>query len=458
MIDEQRIAPLNDRPVRSGAYVLYWMQASQREHYNHALEYGAGQANRLGLPLLCVFGLTDDYPEANARHYAFLLEGLAEVAEDLAGRGVRLAVHKGRPDRVALDMADEAALVVTDCGYTRIQRKWRQNVADGAPCLVVEVESDVVVPADVASDKEEYAAATIRKKLHRQRDRFLRPLRRTPLKRDSLGLDAGGVDVSDPHKLLAELKIDRGAWPVSAFRGGARQAHRLLDAFLRDKLSAYAERRNDPSLDIQSHMSPYLHFGQISPVWIALKARRAGGRCPEAREAYLEELIVRRELSVNFVHQNPRYDEYACLPDWARKTLAGHARDKRPHVYSPEQLEAAETHDEYWNAAMREMRLTGKMHNYMRMYWGKKILEWSESPEQAYRTTLSLNNRWFLDGRDANSFAGVAWCFGKHDRPWTTRPVFGSVRYMNAAGLERKFDMDGYLRKVDAMAGAARRE
>ena len=207
-----------------------------------------------------------------------------------------------------------------------------------------------------------------------------------------------------------------------------------------------------------SLLSPYLHFGQISPVEIALRVRRASAGSARDRAAYLEELIVRRELAVNFVHFNDRYDRYDSLPAWARATLEAHRRDPREHRYSRSQLEAAQTEDRYWNAAMREMRHTGYMHNRMRMYWGKKILEWSPTPEAAYATVLHLNNRYFLDGRDANSYANVAWIFGLHDRPWPERPVFGKVRSMTAGGLERKFDMAGYLYLVERLVAAEGRE
>jgi len=196
-------------------------------------------------------------------------------------------------------------------------------------------------------------------------------------------------------------------------------------------------------------MSPYLHFGQISPVRLAMAVRDAKSGQESDRDGYLEELIVRRELAVNFVYYTQDYDRYTCLPEWARKTLAEHAGDPREHKYSQDVLESAQTHDPYWNAAMREMKQTGFMHNYMRMYWGKKILEWSETPENAFATTLAINNKYFLDGRDPNSYAGVAWVFGKHDRAWFERPIFGKVRYMAASGLERKCDIKAYVEKVD---------
>ncbi|MDF2780746.1 MAG: photolyase FAD-binding protein, partial [Geminicoccaceae bacterium] len=205
-----------------------------------------------------------------------------------------------------------------------------------------------------------------------------------------------------------------------------------------------------------SQLSPYLHFGQISPVEIALRVRAAGSGGERDRASYLEELIVRRELSMNFVEFNASYDRYDALPDWAKATLRAHQDDRREHVYSRRQLEAAGTHDPYWNAAMAEMARTGYMHNTMRMYWAKKILEWSSTPEDAFATTLHLNNTYFLDGRDANSYANVAWSFGLHDRPWPERAVFGKVRYMNARGLERKFDMRSYLAAVDRLVAQER--
>jgi len=202
-------------------------------------------------------------------------------------------------------------------------------------------------------------------------------------------------------------------------------------------------------------MSPYLHFGQISPLYLALQISTGPKSLREAQESYLEELIVRRELAMNFAHYTPRYDSFACLPQWARKSLIQHKNDFREALYTRKQLENAQTHDDYWNAAMREMKATGFMHNYMRMYWGKKILEWCRTPEYAFRTSLYLNNKYFLDGRDANSYAGVGWVFGLHDRAWFERPIFGKVRYMAATGLERKCDIKAYVQKVDHLESKA---
>ncbi len=448
MIQPERIQPLNNSTVRQGEFVLYWMQASQREAYNHALEYAVQQGNERNQPTVVVFGITDRFPEANERHYTFMIEGLRDVQQALQRRGIQFVVQRQSPELTAIQVARNASMVVTDRGYLRIQKAWRQQVAEEVPCLVVQVETDVVVPVEVASDKEAYAASTLRPKIKTHLARFLVPMKREPVKRDSLGLQFDSLDImrGDVHY---QLGVDPSAAPVESFCGGARHANRLLNQFVSRKLRYYHERRNDPGTDYGSHMSPYLHFGQISPLQIALKVSQVRGKPKAAKEAYLEELIVRRELSMNFVHYNPYYDSFEALPDWAKKTLRAHEKDRREYLYSREDLEHARTHDPYWNAAQKEMVSTGKMHNYMRMYWGKKILEWSPTPEEAFRTTLYLNNKYELDGRDPNGFAGVAWCFGKHDRAWPERPIFGKVRYMNETGLRRKFDMGAYLRRVE---------
>ena len=449
MIQPERIQILNDKPVRQGRFVLYWMQQSQRAEFNPALEHAIACANELQQPVVAVFGITSRFPEANQRHYVFMLQGLQEACRALRNRGIRLVVLPRPPAEAALTLAAEASLLITDRGYLRIQRAWRQRIAGEARCRAVQVEGDVVVPVEVASVKEEYGARTIRPRIHRQLGRFLSELEETPVRRDSLGMRMEGLDLDDLDSLVAGLRIDRSVPAVDTFHGGTSEARQRLRTFLNGQLSSYREDSRDPSLNCSSDLSPYLHFGQISPVYAALQVKRARGIRNQNTEAFLEQLIVRRELSMNFVFYNAQYDAYACLPDWARKTLEKHRRDRRPYLYTETELERAETHDPYWNAAQREMVTSGKMHNYMRMYWGKKILEWTEAPEEAFRIAMALNNKYQLDGRDPNGFTGVAWCFGKHDRPWTERPVFGQVRYMNAQGLDRKFDMKAYLRRVD---------
>ncbi len=448
MIQPERINVLNDSPQRGGKYVLCWMQAAQRTEYNHALEYAVRSANDLRKPVVVFFGINDKYPEANLRHYYFMLEGLREARRDLEDRGIRMVIRDESPDSGAVELAKDAATVVVDAGHLKIQKKWRANVAGHIECPMHEVETNLIVPVEVAASKENFSAGTFRPRITKQLDRYLVQLRRSRPKVDSLDMKFSAFDIEDIDKALSKLDIDRSVPKSSYFNGGTSEAKRRLNNFLRNKLERFDELRNDPTADYVSHMSPYLHFGQISPLHVALKVKEKSG---SGSEAYLEELIVRRELSHNFVYYSNDYDKFACLHPWAINTLTFHRRDERQYVYSVEQFERAETHDPYWNAAQLEMLVTGKMHGYMRMYWGKKILEWSKNPRTAFRTALYLNNKYELDGRDPNGFAGVAWCFGKHDRAWAERQVFGKVRYMNAAGLKRKFDADAYVEKVRQM-------
>jgi deoxyribodipyrimidine photo-lyase len=452
MIHEQRIRALNDAPVRAGRYVLYWMQASVRADWNHALEYAIREANRLRRPIVACFGLTADFPEANARHYTFLLEGLRDAGRMLARRGIPLVVRRGAPDAVAVELARSASLVVTDRGYLRIQREWRARAAARIPCALIQVESDVVVPVETAMDHEAYSAAALRPRIHARLREFLVPLEATPVRCDPPARVPESLALDDIAAVVRNLGVDSGVPLVPRAPGGATEARRRLEAFLQRGLSRYHTDRNDPGLQGHSGLSPYLHFGHISPLEIALAIGRRRG---EGVRAFLEELIVRRELSMNFTHYHRDYDRYACLPAWCRATLHTHAADPRPERYAPADLEQARTADPYWNAAQTEMVLTGTMHGYLRMYWGKRMLEWTEGPEEAFRIALAFNNRYQLDGRDPNSFAGVAWCFGKHDRPWTERPIFGMVRYMNANGLRRKFDIEAYVRRIEALRRAA---
>jgi deoxyribodipyrimidine photo-lyase len=325
-------------------------------------------------------------------------------------------------------------------------------VARDATCAVVQVEADVVVPVEIASHKAEYAARTLRPRVNAHREDYLRDLDTTPLKRHLKRSPVESLDLGNLDALLNSMKLDRNVTPSPLIRGGTREARRRLDYFISRGLPHYEAHSNQPQTDDISTMSPYLHFGQISPVYIAQRLREAAGGVN--RKRYLEQLIVRRELAQNYCEFTPDYDKYRALPEWARRTLAEHRADPRPHVYTKRQLEDAETHDEYWNAAMREMRETGYMHNYMRLYWGKKIIEWTRTPEYAWQVIIELNDRYFLDGRDPNSYANIGWLFGLHDRPWPERDVFGKVRYMSAGGLKRKADPDAYVCKVAGLANA----
>ena len=445
-LQPERVRQLNGQRVKKGDYVLYWMQASQRVAFNHALEYAVYTAKELNLPLAVWFGLTGDFPEANARHYHFMLQGLQEARLGLAERGLPLYITGGNPQEGLVRLAERAALVVTDRGYLRVQKAWRSYAAARIACPLVEVESNIVVPVEQASGKEEYTAATLRPKIKKLLYRYLVPLRQLDLQVRSIDLQVPSLDISDIEATLAGMDIDSSVRKSACWKGGAAEAARRLERFL-SRLDSYPAERNDPNQPALSGLSPYLHFGQVSPLDVALQALDTDS---PGSDAFIEELVVRRELAINFVFYNPAYDSFASLPDWCRRTLDEHRHDRRPYLYSREEFEQALTHDRYWNAAQAEMVKTGKMHGYMRMYWGKKILEWSSSPEEAYATALYLNNKYEIDGRDANGFAGVAWCFGKHDRPWATRQVTGSIRYMSADGLTRKFDAGKYAERENS--------
>ncbi|GJE56966.1 MULTISPECIES: deoxyribodipyrimidine photo-lyase [Methylobacterium] len=458
-IQAERLRVLADvEPREKGAYVLYLLQQANRADFNPALEFAIEEANRLGCPVVACFGLLDGksgFPEANARHYAFLLQGLADCRERLSARGIGFVMRKASPAAVAIDMAKDAKLLVLDRGYLAIQKRWYGEITKAVETRIVQVEGDVVVPVETASGKHEYAARTLRPKLHKLWDDYLEPLQARTVKHKADGLALKSeIDVSNPEKVLAGMSLDTSVAPVKRFKGGHGEAKRRLKAYLAGPFAGYGADRNKPEADAASHMSPYLHFGQISPVEIALAVREAKAGSKEDRQTYLEELIVRRELAMNHVFYTKGYDRYeTALPDWAKKTLAEQAGDARPHQYSEAQLAEGKTHEPYWNAAMREMRETGYMHNQLRMYWGKKILEWSPSPEEAFARTLRLNNRYFLDGRDANSFTNVAWVFGLHDRPWQRRKIFGTVRYQSENSL-KKFDAKAYLKTVERLCAA----
>ncbi len=424
------------------------MQASPRIEYNHALEYAILRANRLKKPVIGYFGLTERFPEANLRHYVFLLEGLREVQESLQKMGIQIVIRHQPPDIGAVELSKDASIVIVDKGDLKIQREWVRRASAHIECPLIQVETNVVVPVQEVSPKEEYAAATLRPKIMKMLFSYLLPLDRRYPAKSSLNIDFASFDITDFDRVISILKVNRDVPAVKGLHGGLKEAKKRLKSFLTVRLQDYPQLRNDPTRDYLSNMSPYLHFGQISPLYIALKVLDTKTASQTAKEAYLEELVVRRELSMNFVFYNPHYDSLDSLPDWAQQTLQDHSNDRREHLYTLKELENAGTHDPYWNAAQTEMMVKGKMHGYMRMYWGKKILEWTENPTEAYMIALSLNNKFELDGRDPKGFTGVAWCFGKHDRPWKERPIFGKVRYMSANGLERKFDIDQYVEKA----------
>jgi deoxyribodipyrimidine photo-lyase len=438
-------------PDPAGRCVLYWMQRAQRGRDNPALNRAVALGNALRLPVLAGFALTAAYPQAQRRQYRFLAEGLEDARHDLGRRNVPLVVRRGDPSEVIPALAREAgaAAVVGDENPVRIGRRWRDAVAARLTVPFELVDADVVVPTALFPN-EEYAARTLRPKIRRVWDRYLVPIGNPKAHVAWRPAEVPPGEAVGADSLLASLRAG-GAGEVRGYRGGTREAERRLGRFLAERLPRYDTDRNQPVPYTTSELSAHLHFGHISPVTVALAARQSGA--PAACvDGFLEELIVRRELAVNFVARNPHYDRLEGCPAWARATLEKHATDPRPVLYTPAQLESAETHDPLWNAAQKEMLLTGRMHNYLRMYWAKKILEWSPDARVAYAVALDLNDRYEMDGRDPNGYAGVAWAVGgKHDRPWPERPIFGTVRFMSYESTRRKFDAEGYAAWVDSL-------
>lgn len=450
MIHQERVEQLNSLSTKKGTFVLYWMQQAQRAQYNHALEFAIDRANELQLPILVGFCITPTFPEANQRSYKFMLDGLDDTIKQLSKRGIQTIICYGEITVEIPKIAQKAALVITDKGYLQFQRGWRIEIASKIDCPLLQVDTDCVVPVSVASVKEEYAAKTIRPKITKLLSNYLVPLETRRVNRDSLKFKMASLKLPNVKKVILET-VDSSVSGDIPYLPGPTKALQTLEIFIQDRLDNFAVKRNDPSMDYQSNLSPYLHFGHISPLQIALEIQKRPG---EGKEAFLEQLIIRRELSINFVWYNKSYNSFAGLPDWAQKTLTTSIKDKRNNTFTPKQLEFAKTYDPYWNAAQNQMIYTGKMHGYMRMYWGKKILEWNPRPEDAFKITLYLNNKYSIDGRDPNSFCGVAWCFGKHDRPWPHHKIFGNVRMMNAQGLDRKFNMKEYVRQIDEIVKA----
>jgi deoxyribodipyrimidine photo-lyase len=473
----QRIFRHQEARQDSGNYVLYWMQQAQRIHYNPAFDFAAAAAKSMNSALVVCFVLSPEVPDAFRRHYRFMIEGLSEISSELAKQNIPFYLLLGNPVELIPEIASSARLLVLDHGYLNWQKAWRDRIFPAEKLRdteIVELDTEATIPVHLVSDKEEYSAATLRRKIIRLLPDWQSQEPAHVQKLSHKELDLKGVphyphDVWDLDKLwawaVAELSLTDGPDCVNSLIGGYSQARQKLATFCKDRLPSYSQFRNHPDKDFQSELSPYLHFGQISTdqimheildYWQVPKAalphlisdkKSLDGMSLNIAD-FAEELIVRRELSMNFCHYNPDYDSPACLPAWARKSLNDHLMDPREKDYPLDILEQGETDDQFWNAAQKEMLFTGKMHNYMRMYWGKRLLMWCPSVDDAYAILLYLNNKYEMDGRDANAYAGVAWCFGKHDRPWAERPIYGMVRYMNDNGLKRKFDMKAYLKKV----------
>lgn len=456
-VREERVRVLKEGKPGNGP-VVYWMSRNQRARDNWALLYAQDLALELQRPLIVLFYLSSGFGLARDSHYRFMLEGLTETSAVLESKGIPFTLLAGEDGTsgTATVIAGavrklNAAALVSDFDPLKIKRLWYEETADSVHVPVYEVDSRNVVPVWTASNKQEYAARTIRPKILKLIPEYLEDfpkLKKHPYKLEGkMGLN---------HRISMDDALDAaGRLPagpdVSWCVPGQKAALKSMNRFREKRLQDYSARRNDPNRPATSMMSPYLHFGQISPGRIALEVNRTAQETDgswEAADDYVEELVVRRELADNFCYYNDNYDSVKAFPDWGMKTLNKHRYDTRPYIYTKEQLEAGETHDDLWNTAQRRLTSKGTMHGFLRMYWAKKILEWTESPEEAMECCLEFNDSYQLDGRDPNGYTGIAWAIGGvHDRPWKEREVFGTVRYMNYKGCKRKFDVAAYVER-----------
>ncbi|MGE4319425.1 MAG: deoxyribodipyrimidine photo-lyase [Deferribacterales bacterium] len=442
-MDKRRIRKLNNIKCEKGP-VVYWMSREQRVSDNWALICAVRTAEALNTSVAVVFNLVPEFIGASAEHYSFMAENFRQIRAGLDELNIPFFILFGAPEEeIPRFMSDTGAgCLVADFSPLKISVKWKEKVAERISAAFYEVDAHNIVPAFYVSDKKEYAARTIRPKINRLLSEFLVEFPKLSPRQNkfSYGGDDGAA------RAEAYLKGHR-----FGYDSGCLAAEKALDDFINFRLSGYDKDRNNPNLDAQSNLSPYFHFGQLAPQRAALEVKRSDA--PDSdKEAYLEEMIVRRELSDNYCLYNPDYDSINGADGWALKTLDEHRHDAREYVYDYDVFQKGLTHDPLWNAAQNEMIVTGKMHGYMRMYWAKKILEWTPDPETAFEYALSLNDTLALDGRDPNGYVGVAWSVcGVHDRAWFERPVFGKIRYMNANGCRAKFDTESYIRKIDKL-------
>ena len=444
-INEKRVRLLQSGDAKIGP-VIYWMSRDQRVHDNWALLFAQDLALKNNEPLFVLFCLLPGFLNAALRQYDFMLKGLKEIENELADYNIPFFLLTGEPGFEIPGFVNKkkAAGLIADFDPLKIKRIWKREVAKKISIPFYEVDSHNIVPALYVSGKEEYGAYTIRPKIYRALPEFLVEY---PEIKKMKKYESAGHDKVNWRQVEDSLKIDRNIREVDWIKPGFKKAAESLNFFLEHKFDNYSESKNDPVKDGQSNLSPYLHFGQVSAQRIALEVKRLNGN-KESEASFLEELIVRRELSDNFCYFNKYYDSFNGFKDWAKDSLIKHKKDEREFIYTSGQFERAETHEDLWNAAQLEMVKTGKMHGYMRMYWAKKILEWSDSPENAMKTAVYLNDKYELDGRDPNGYTGCAWSIGGiHDRAWIEREIFGKIRYMNRNGVKRKFNIAEYISK-----------
>ncbi len=457
-VEPERIRKLNEAPERPDRrYVLYWAQMNRRVDANHALLHAAEIANRYRLPVLYYEGLTCTYQYANDRLHTFVLQGVPETAKRLKKVGIGYVFYLRRttdsPDDIFHQLARDAAAVVTDDYPVFIAHENNRRVPVKLDVAYYVVDSNCVVPRSQIQARQ-YGAYTIRPRIAKLLPKYLHapdPLRVKCRWEESI--PSFHVEVRDKEiaELVRSCEIDHSVAPSLSFKGGRLAAEKLLQFFLQNNLKRFDRYRNEPVEHATSHMSPYLHFGQISSLEIALAVKEHAEKNHLMADSYLEELIVRRELSFNYVSHVESPERLENLPEWARETMSKHAEDKRDPLYTPRQMEQAETYDDLWNATQKEMLLRGKIHGYYRMYWGKKVLEWSRAYQDAVDWMIDTHGRYALDGRDPNTYTNILWCFGLHDRAWGERPIFGKIRYMSGDSTRRKTNAKAYIEEIREM-------
>ena len=448
----ERVQLLNEKPENKKAkYVLYWMQMFKRTSHNHALKFAIEQANERGLPLVVYEGLKYYYPWASDRLHTFILEGVAEKRKAFERLGITyifyLQKDKKSPKQTVKKIAKDAAILVTDDFPCFIIPDHNAAIVEKAKIPVFQVDSNGIIPMS-KFEKENYGAYTIRPKINKILDEYFVPFEEAKIKnkKTDIKIDCPDTEVTEKNlaKLVAECDIDHTVKPSPVYHGGTKNGRKRLKYFIEKILPNYDETRNKPEIDGSSRLSSYLHFGFLSSLEIALAVKDANAP-KKSKDAFLEELIVRRELAYNFTDFNKNYDSLKALPDWVQQTMREHVGDERPEIFSLEELENCATYDELWNATQREMNITGEVHNYVRMLWGKLVIQWSKNYEEAFAVLEHLNNKYCLDGRNPNSYAGILWCFGKHDRPWMEREIFGKMRFMTCGSTGKKFDSKKYI-------------
>lgn len=439
-VNPQRIKKLNHLEIKPGP-VIYWMSREQRVRNNWSLLYAQELALNTKSPLLVVFTLSNSFLGATIRQYDFMIKGLEEVEENLAKLNIPfyLLDHDPVTDLLSFSQKNKAGVIVTDFDPLRIKQTWKKAVSEKCPCAFVEVDSHNIVPCWLASNKQEFGAYTIRPKIKKLLPEFLTPYPK--LKVQPISIKAKKINWLETYKIL---KIDNTVSKVNWLLPGEKAAQKSLAFFINHKLKNYESDHNNPNLKAQSYLSPYLHFGHLSAQDIALKLDKN-----IQAASFLEELIIRKELADNFCYYQENYDSVKAFPNWAKETIKKHQTDQREYLYTLTQLEKAKTHDELWNATQEQLVRQGTIPGYLRMYWAKKILEWTKSNQEALKIAIYLNDKYQLDGRDPNGYTGIAWSIGGlHDRAWFERPVFGKIRYMNYNGCKSKFDVKQYINNL----------